>query len=494
MIIQQLQQLAGLNSAVSPFLQPENSPTILNGVNHTYKLGALMKDTGYSRVGDISSAAKAITGLYNFKQSSVTQKILRTKNSDDGANLVLQYNNGGTWTAINTGTTWNLFEDAKVEFETFLGHCFFVGYDSTDSVFLPVGSLNNTTFSTTANVTGMPTGKFIKRYRSRLYVANCNVSGNLYPYRVYISDVPSAGALTWVEAATTGFLDVDYGSYITGIGMNWDKLVVFTDEGMWHYNQSEWKQVYDTPCTNHRTIKNYGEYMIWVNTDGVFYSTGGSPKNIAGPIMDYIRTSNPYNYFAEIVDEEYYLYMGSCTVDGVAYSNCVAIFNFPTSSWRVRELTNAMSVFAKYASGTDMRLYMGSTVGEVYNKAKYTDATLISTDAYITAGTGSPIHAQFELAPMYMSAVSVAKMAKNLTAIADRAQGLTLFARVLDKNTRVLTPYKEIGKLTQFINSFSVDVNKGVFLQIMGAEYSSNPYFSFYGLELEVEKHSEILN
>ncbi len=44
------------------------------------------------------------------------------------------------------------------------------------------------------------------------------------------------------------------------------------------------------------------------------------------------------------------------------------------------------------------------------------------------------------------------------------------------KNVRVLTPYKPLGKLTKYINSFDVNVDKGVFIQIAGSESSMLPY------------------
>ena len=121
--------------------------------------------------------------------------------------------------------------------ESFLEYCFFVGYDSTDSVFLPVGSLTGVTFSTTTNVTNMPQAKYIKRYRNRLYVANCKISAALYPYRVYFASVAlGGGSLTWTVA--TDFIEVDYSEQITGIGENWDRLVIFTEYSAYLYDQS----------------------------------------------------------------------------------------------------------------------------------------------------------------------------------------------------------------------------------------------------------------
>ena len=332
----QVNQLAGANTSVSPFLQPENSPVVLSGVNHVQKLGALLKEPGYFRVGDVASAAKSITGLYNFRQSISTQKILRTKNNDAGTNLLLQYNSSGTWTNINVGATYDLFEDCLTEFETFIGYCFIVGYDPADGVFLPSASLTGTTFSEVTNVTDMPEAKYIKRYRDKLYLANCKYGGTEYAYRVYFSSVPAAGAITWTPASD--FIDVDFGEYLTGLGSNWDRLLAFTENSTYMYDQSSWKQVYDTGVANQRTVCTKGAKMYGCDYDGVWESSGGQPQYISGPVQDFIKNGTPRSFFSVIVDEEYRMNVGTVTVDGITWTNCELMFNIPTSTWRWREL------------------------------------------------------------------------------------------------------------------------------------------------------------
>jgi len=478
--------IKGANQAVNPMLMDDNSFRVMNGGVISYKLGALTKDLGYYRIGDVASAAKSITGLYNFRQSSATQKILRTKNDDTGANLLLQYNNGGTWTNINTGTTYNAFEDAKVEFESFIGYCFPVGYDSTDGAWLPVGSLTNTTFSTSTCVTNMPNAKYIKRYRDRLYVANCYNSG-AYPYRVYFSSVPSAGAITWTPA--TDFIDIDYSEEIIAMGENWDYLLIFTEYMAYYYNQTSFKKLWDVGCSSHRTLKNYSAYMIWANSDGVWVSANmGRPQNIAGNVIDFIRGGTPSNFFAEVIDEEYHLYVGNVTVDGVAYANVDLVFNFATSTWRWRELGTAMSIFARYNSSGVQRLYMGSTVGDVWDKSKYTDSTKYYADNYVSAySTATDISVNCETKPYYFDDPSIRKRLERVTVFSDRAIGCQLKMRVFDKNTRALKPYVSIGQLTKYINVFDGNDVEFNMVQFEFVESSKNPYFSILGMVVEYE-------
>lgn len=475
--------LGGANTALSPLIQPQNTPTVLNGVNNAYKLGGLLKDVGYSQVGNTIEANKSVTGLFDFHQSPSVQKILATINNTAGTNLVLAYNNAGTWTDITLSSAWDGFEDCKVEMEGFIGYCFLVGYDATDSVFLPVGSLTGTTFSTSTNVTSMPTAKYIKRYRDRLYIAHAYTSGTLYEYRVYFSSVPSAGAITWTPASD--FLDVDYGAAITGMETNWDRLMVFTEHTAWIYDQTIWKQLWDTGCSAHRTIANKGVFMYWGDYDNFWRSSGGQPQAIGGPVMDFIKAGNPRNFFSCVVDEEYRVYVGTVTVNSVTYTNCELVFNIPTQTWRWREYKDNFTIYAPYNDSGTIRQYMGADDGEVMNKGKYTDATLISSD------DGGDIAANFELAPVWLNSDKV-KTLNKIVAYADRAQGLNLKARIVDRSTRILTPYKPLGKLTKYINEFDVHFDKGVMIQIAGSERSSAPYFSLLGLQYDITTYADI--
>jgi hypothetical protein len=483
MILQNLNQLSGGNTNVSPFIAEPNSCFVLSGCNVSHKLGAMLKDTGYTRVGDVASSSTPITGLFDWRPAGGSQQTLRTKNNDAGTNLLLQYNNAGTWTDIALGGAWDGFEDCKVEVENFIGYAFFVGYDATDDVFLPVGSLTGTTFSTATNVTNMPQGKYILRYRDRLYVLNCKIGATKYPYSVYQSEIPSGGTLTW----TPNQLNVDYGEEITGGAVNWDTLMIFTDAKAYRYDGSTFLKVWDRGAY-HRTIKNNGADMIFCDQTNVWMSRGGGrPSPIGGKFIDFIRNGTPSSFFAEMVDEEYNLYVGNVTVNGLSYTNCMGTFNFDTQTWRWRELHDEMSIFARKLLSGRQRLYMGASDGDVHNKAKYTDDTLVSAD------DGNDIASYFELAPIQIGNLKTRKGIKALRAYAERAQGLQLYGRVIDTQTRTTSEFKPIGQLTKYINSFDVDIDEGVLLQIAGSEESQLPYWSFFGIELDVEEVSKIL-
>lgn len=480
--------LHGANVHVSPFLMTEQSLSILNGCNVSYELGAILKDTGYARAMTVGESGKSITGAFDFIQQPGTQKFLYTVNDATDDDTQLFYNNAGTSTEIAAAeTAWANFANINVEMESFIGYTFFVGYGATDG-FLPVGSLTGTTFSTSAQVTDMAQGKYIVRYRDRLYVLNSKSGGTAYPFRVYFSSVPSAGSITWTPA--TDFFDLDYSDEIKGGAENWDLLVIFTQDKAYYYNQQAVKTLFWQGCSSHRTIKNNGVEMYFVNRKGVYVSRGGGePQNISGPIQDFIRNGNTANMFAEMIEEEYHLYMGNVTVKGRAYANVKATFNVPLQSWRWRELGHTMSIFAKYndISNDSERLYMGSTSGVIYDKSKYTDTTIYSSDGVVGSTEGLSINSEFELAPFVVEPDKYKALTK-VVAYADRAGGLKLKYRIIDKSSRILTPYRPLGTLDKFQNDLKVHAEAGSLIQIYGTENGKLPYWSFYGASYDLIK------
>jgi hypothetical protein len=478
MIVNIKSVVKGSNTDVSPLIHPLEQPKMMLGCSNTWKIGATTKDTGYELVANQPEANKPIRSLYHFRQVPGTEKMLATVDNaaSNKTQLFYRANGAGNWTAVAAAeSAWNLAGQA-VEMESFIGYCFFVGYGA--SGFLPVGSLTGTTFSTATNVTDMPKAKYIVRYDGQLFVANCHYGGTYYPFRIVKSSYPSAGAITWTPA--TDFLDVDYSDEITGLTTAWKKLIAFTEYKMWVYDGSTWNDPYEYGCSAHRTIKKHGAYLIWCNTDGVWVSTGGQPQNISGEIYSFFKAANPRNLFAEIVDEQYVLYLGNVTVDGVSYANLVASFDIGKSIWYFRELYDTMTAFGKYNDAGKMRLYMGTSLGYICNKGKYTDSTVLTSDR------GNDINSSIELAPFHLDTIDKFKKLNAIVAYSDRPGGLHLKAKVLDNAARVLSPYMPIGELTKYINSFDVDIDSGVMIQVMLTENGKNPYWSFLGLGLDV--------
>lgn len=469
---------------LSHFLVDNAQLTICNGVNPSYKKGVLIKDLGYSKVGSTINAGKAITGLFNFRQSASIQKMLVTINDATGADLELYYSTGGAWTEIPAAqAAWAGFEDTLVEMASFIGYCFFVGYDNIDNVFLPVGSLTNTTFSTATNVTNMAQGKYIARYRDRLYVANCFTGGTAFPFRIYFSSVPVAGAITWTPASD--FFDVDFSEQITGIAANWDRLMIFTEFSAYQYDQTTQGKVWDIGCANNRSIQTYEGYMFWGTKDNIWASTGGRPQAIANDILDLIRNSDATKWRSAMVDREYHLYLGATSANGIAYTNCEATFNIETGMWRWREFFDSMTALARYTVNSTMFEWMGTSTGDVMVKSKYIDAVPVFSD------NGNPIVSHWRTRAFDFGNPAIEKYVDKEIVYAEVANDLQLQFRVFDKNQETLQEFSPMGNCNKTVNIFNNRAS-GFFVQFEGREFSTHAPFKFYGLSCEVAMKTQL--
>lgn len=496
MLIPLFNFLKGLNSQISAFLHGLDGLAALSGGNISRKLGAILKDVGYYREGAQLQDGKSILGLYDFHQNSTTQKLLATVDDATSDDTQLFYKiPAGSWIEVTAAeTAWANVAGAKVEMVGFIDRAFIVGHSAVDG-FLPIATFTGTTFSTAdANLTSMPQGKFIVDYKDCLYVLNVRYGSANYPYRAVKSTIVTAGAITW-PTDLTNIIDFDFGHEITGAMEAFDKLFVWTEYDTWYWDNSEKRRIWAYGCSAHRTIQRKGSYLFWADGEAVYLSTGGQPIPISGPIEDYIKgASNPRDFFATIVDEEYILYVGTVEVDGISYSNCEVIFNIATSTWRVRENGSPLTAYAKYNVSGSFRRLMGDNDGNVWHKSKYSDATIYGADEVIVGSSaGKDISAFIELPPLHMDAPSVAKDTKQIVVYALRAQGVRVRMRRIDSNTRILNEYQTIGELTKYINTFEVDCKKGELIQLSFAETSKNPYFSILGVEFDVQRSSNTL-
>jgi len=467
----------------SPFIPGDNQLIVCNGVNPSHEYGVLKKDLGYAQVGSTTLAAsQPIRSLYHFRQTSAVDKLLATCNDAAGDDdTMLHYSTGGNWTPVaDAETAWNGYEDVDVEMEAFIGYCFFVGHATTDG-FLPVGSLTGTTFSTSTNVTNMPGAKYIKRYRDRLYIANCDISGTAYPYRVYFSSIPTAGAITWTVASD--FIDVDYSEQITGIEQNWDRFIIFTEFSAYMYDQASKKKIWDVGCAGQRTIQNVGAFMIFANKDNVYMSTGGRPEPIGNNIRQMLQASSPADWRSAAVDEEYNLYLGdSVSAGGETYTNLMVTYDTLTQMWRWRELGDAVDSLAKYTSSGDDFLVIGAADREVHKKSKYSDTTPIYAD------DGIVINAHWRTKAYDLTDPSVIKTIKKVVAYTEFGNNMTLRYRIYDKNREILMPFANIGTLNKVVNTFKkLKYKEGNFIQFEGKERSDQKAFRFFGFSIEYD-------
>jgi hypothetical protein len=473
----------GMNDSVSPFMMTEKSSTVLNGCTPNEILGGLVKDVGYDQSGDAGSG-KSILGAFDFVQDPSTKKFLITQNDSTDTDTELRYLNGAVFTEIPAAqAAWGGHTEVNVDMETFIGHCFIVGHGTAG--YLPVGSLTGTTFSTSANVTDMPQAKFVEVYKYKVWTINCRDGGTDYPGRVYKSSTPTAGAITWDDE----WEDIDLQYALTGSHVIWDKILFFTEHKTYYTDENITGTLFtNAGCVAHRTILSKDDILYFGGRDGYYMSVGaGRPQKISGSIKRFYMAGDPSTYFAERVDNQIYLHMGTITVRDRVYSNLQAVYNLDTQMWYVRELgrhndastQHTMTIYAKYldSSTGDDRLYMGTDKGKIYNKSKHTDSTIITSDDDL------PIYSSFELAP-FLTRPDKKKRAVEMVSFARQGNGLRMFLRKKDDKSDLLTDYEFLGELTKYENAFSTFSTSGSILELKGEEVGSNEPWEYYGTSI----------
>lgn len=395
----------GMQNATSRFLQRDNELSLsLNADLDT--IGSIKKRLGYKRAGanDIE-ATETITKLYDGGTYLYAH-----------ADTTIYYNNSatnpvaGTWTAVTGGT--NPGASMLVQMARFkdIGELYIAGANPsptsadhflvTQRVADEAGAPGTKADADTAQ---FPRAKFVVRWLDRLYFGYCfatwyNEGSLAKPERVVYTNVPTAGALTGQtinDVDFTNFLDAD--DPITAMWPMPDSLTVFTEYALWQWTTNSWKKKWPIGCVGQNTIANVDIYTIFYNKDGIFVYTGGKPQLISNkiqPIIDAI--SNPSACFAWNDDKHYYLWVGSLTLDGISYQNCVIEYSVYTNGFNILRYTlpirtgttqYTITAGTRFDNGSTLRTYLGNEDGVAYYMSHPGDSTKVYTDGDQTGET-----------------------------------------------------------------------------------------------------------
>lgn len=122
-----------------------------------------------------------VTGIHGMSQTDGTEKLIVIWNN------VPKIYSSGAWTS----QALKLTSANEVYFENFLNGTFMVNGGDANYFY------NGTTWSATTNLTDSPKGQFVKEHLNQLYLYKINIGGTDYPSRVWRSDLPKNGAITW---------------------------------------------------------------------------------------------------------------------------------------------------------------------------------------------------------------------------------------------------------------------------------------------------------
>lgn len=259
---------SGLNTDSGPLgLSDGDSPDCMNV--HSDIFGTLLKRAGYTKLSStthahITTSPGKCNGLYDYAINADTRKLVGYFD-----NFFYKMDSlDGNFAKINFTTAMS---NNVAEFLNFDGRLII----STWSRNL-AQSWNGTDVST-SDVTNMPKGKFIIQAYNRIFVADIDVGGEIFPLRFYFSN--SGSYTTWTIASDYETFDAGAGDRSMGWGLLKGRLVGFTkytvsivsDVGGGDPIQVT-KRIDGTGCGAPRTIKTVnspamGESLIWLTND-----------------------------------------------------------------------------------------------------------------------------------------------------------------------------------------------------------------------------------
>lgn len=363
--------------AVSENRRPESSVT--EAVNWDFdSIGSATLRKGLTRLGNQQSGN--ILGMYYFidtvNATSKTQFMIVNATS-------VLYLSGANYASIRSGLT----SGSKARFSTLLNFVFMV--NGTEATAIWDGNTGGG-FVTTGNASGAPTGKYIENYRARMWIAG----DTTYPSRLHYSSVPSSVTtpiVTWNTSVTTGqWIDISPsdGESITALHRSKSALLVFKQNHIYKVysiTQTDPDPRYDVGTSSQESIVETKNGMYFHHASGFYqYNVYGIVQEISRPIIDIIRAipSSAYTSIAGWLDpdgEHINWSIGTVTVRGVAYTNCVVRYSISTQVWTHRSYPTQMLNSAIYDDGTTRFIVVGDNSGNTYeyNTGSTDDGTAI---------------------------------------------------------------------------------------------------------------------
>jgi len=276
------------------------------------------------------------------------------------------------WTGTNTKSSKRTLTSAtnKARFAQFLNRLWMVNGNDGDA---PMTS-NGGNFDTTDVPATFPKADYISAgFDGRVWIADKSKD------IVYYTDiVQTSGGTTYVSPLTfditTNFISTfspQNGESITGIFRVPRCLLIFKQNSI--YRIFSTTNVDPYPAYN---VGTYSQESIVRTKDGVYFhhSTGfykfnydGQPTEISRRVIDFVKAISRSNY--DNIRGSYDGYdtikwtVGSVTVEGVTYSNCVLRYTISTQVWTVYDYMLPITAMVTYDSGTTISELAGMTTG-----------------------------------------------------------------------------------------------------------------------------------
>ena len=350
----------GMNSDTAPMYMKDNECEIIQ--NYTLdNLGSLTKRKGIAYlIGQIQDGMN-ILNMYFNKQAPYpsNENILVGINASGGATSVIKKITSNAWADSKTGDT----ASAIPFFTAFTNAVYRV---NGKDVMATSAALSSWSTSAVNGALQTILPEFICVWQDRVYAfKETNAASGLFPNRIYWSSLaPSDGSyVTW--DATTQYADInpDDGDEITWGEPFGTVMLIFKENSMytWNFERTEADRIPGTQGTPQgMTVKQTQGICFFANKYGVWALSNpyGKPQLISKKVQSFIdQIPTLDNMRAEVDQDHYKLFIGTVTVDGTAYTNCMLVYTISKNSWHIETYPFPIKAMARMISKT-----LGSTV------------------------------------------------------------------------------------------------------------------------------------
>lgn len=421
--------------------------------------------------------------------------------------------NGTSWGVTNVDRTMIAKYQKRVKDNLYLGYCNFVAPQTPTGagpfpsrVFFPNLPKNNkiswgVEWGTNMNITqGSPTVTLSNPIQN--FIANgikkgdpiYLTSGLTTPIQSFVLSVDSAYQLTltdkmdqtasnvhfWVGSNWLDF-GTDDNDYITGLGENDDKLLVFKNFSLWRYNRVSKQRVKDAVgTTSAKSIVNIGRYTLYFhgsNTNtrktGIYLYDGVDSKLISRAIQKYISGISTSNYNAVVGWREgtrIRFFVGdinNSTYD-ISVTNSVLTVDTEGGQWSVDTIGDIIKSTGRFIESNVEKVFIGNDNGEV-----------METPSGYTHN-GDPISWKIQTGPRYPSGSEVINGFTRISIHSINGRNLKVGYKLYgipDDDDDVFTPLGDIENNHQF---FDIPIfhnnSRGVNIQISDIDGNANTF------------------
>lgn len=344
---------AQLNDTVAP----ENSVQLALNLNFD-RVGAMT-----SRNGVATYATTLAGSVLSFGQLSIQGGVKRLF-AQVGTDVSVW--NGATWTSVRTVSNSN-----KARYSQFLNRTWMVnGYNGD----VPKTS-DGGTFDTTNVPATLPKGDFIQAgFDGRVWIADKSTDVIYYTDIVQFTS-PSTYSLTFDLSVNfiKNFSPQD-GESTTGLFRVPRALLLFKENHIYRiYSASNVDPypAYNVGTFSQESIVQAKDGLYFHHSSGFYkFAYDGQPVEISRRVSDFVKSISRSNY--ENIQGVYDGYdsiewsVGSVTVEGATYTNCVMRYTISTQVWTIYDYgNNSITALIRYDNGTTIESLMGTSTGKV---------------------------------------------------------------------------------------------------------------------------------